>query len=124
MRMSRIALRPCAPVLLALFSCLSAHRALAQDAASCAPTVGRLVSVPTDAGRVAWNEAELEGESPWIGRRGHAVTDLRPAGKVRVGATVLDVVSDGDFVPAGTEVEVVRAEGRRLTVAAPRAPRS
>jgi Tfp pilus assembly protein PilF len=43
--MSRIALRRCASVLLALFSCIAAHRALAQEAASCAPAVGRLVSV-------------------------------------------------------------------------------
>jgi membrane-bound serine protease (ClpP class) len=88
------------------------------------PFLGRLVSVPTDAASTAWNEADLGGPSPWLGRRGRATTDLRPAGKVRLGNEVLDAVSEGDFVPAGTEVEVVRAEGRRLTVAVARAPRS
>lgn len=88
------------------------------------PLFGRLVSVPTDAARTAWNEADLAGPSPWLGRRGRATTDLRPAGKVRIDSEVLDAVSEGDFVPAGTEVEVVRAEGRRLTVAVARAPRT
>jgi tetratricopeptide (TPR) repeat protein len=44
--MSRIALRACASALLALsLSCISPQRAFAQEAASCAPAVGRLVSV-------------------------------------------------------------------------------
>jgi Tfp pilus assembly protein PilF len=45
---------------LALFSCISAHRALAQDAASCAPTVGRLVSVQ---GNV---DVQRAGTQDWV----------------------------------------------------------
>jgi membrane-bound serine protease (ClpP class) len=88
------------------------------------PFLGRLVSVPTDAGSATWNAADAAGPSPYLGKRGRATTDLRPSGKVRLGGAVLDAVSEGDFVPAGTEVEVVRAEGVRLTVTAVRAPRA
>ncbi|MBL8897851.1 MAG: hypothetical protein JNM84_09490 [Planctomycetes bacterium] len=87
------------------------------------PFLGRLVSLPTDAGQAAWNEADLGGPSPYLGKRGRATTDLRPAGKVRIEGAVQDAVSEGDFLPSGTEVEVVRAEGVRLTVAAARSPR-
>jgi membrane-bound serine protease (ClpP class) len=88
------------------------------------PFFGRLVSVPTGAEAAGWNSADLEGPSPWLGRRGRATTDLRPAGKVRIDGQVLDVLTEGEFVPSGTEVEVVRAKGRHLTVSAARPSRS
>lgn len=51
-----------------------------------------------------------------VGAEGVAVTDLRPAGVVRVGTERLDVVSDAGFVPQGTRVRIVRAEGYRHVV--------
>ncbi len=53
-----------------------------------------------------------------VGRDGVAVTDLRPSGAAQVGEERLDVVTDGEFVPAGTPVRVMRSEGYRHVVRA------
>ncbi|HEX2204973.1 MAG TPA: NfeD family protein [Longimicrobium sp.] len=50
------------------------------------------------------------------GAEGVTVTDLRPAGTAEFAGERLDVVSEGDFVPAGTAVRVVRSEGYRHVV--------
>lgn len=50
------------------------------------------------------------------GKRGRAVTPLRPAGVVEIEGQRYDVVSSGQFVPAGTPVEVVRVQGSRIEV--------
>lgn len=51
-----------------------------------------------------------------IGLEGVTLTDLRPAGTARIVDEKVDVVSDGAWVPAGTPVRVVRAEGYRHVV--------
>jgi membrane-bound serine protease (ClpP class) len=44
------------------------------------------------------------------------VTDLHPSGTAQFGEERVDVVSEGGFVPAGTRVQVVQAEGYRHVV--------
>lgn len=51
-----------------------------------------------------------------LGRRGTALTDLRPSGTVTLEGARIDVVSEGGYVARGSEVEVVRVEGNRVTV--------
>jgi len=51
-----------------------------------------------------------------LGQTGVALSDLRPAGIVRLGDSRLDVVTDGEFVPAGTRVRVVHVDGFRVVV--------
>jgi membrane-bound serine protease (ClpP class) len=51
-----------------------------------------------------------------IGLEGVTLTDLRPAGTARIDNEKIDVVSDGPWVPAGTPVRIVRAEGYRHVV--------
>jgi len=51
-----------------------------------------------------------------IGTKGVAVTALRPSGKADIGDKVLPVVADGEFVDAGTPVEVVEVSGNRIVV--------
>ena len=51
-----------------------------------------------------------------IGVEGITLTDLRPAGTMQVNGEKVDVVSDGPWVPAGTTVRIVRAEGYRHVV--------
>jgi membrane-bound serine protease (ClpP class) len=53
-----------------------------------------------------------------IGSSGIALTDLRPAGTARFGAERLDVVTEGEYLPQGTRVEVLRSEGYRHVVRA------
>jgi membrane-bound serine protease (ClpP class) len=51
-----------------------------------------------------------------VGEKGNARTPLRPAGKGQFGDRYLDVVADGEFILAGTDIEVVRIGGNRVVV--------
>jgi len=70
-----------------------------------------LASTRSDQGYVA-STARVE----LIGVEGVAVTDLHPSGTAQFGEERVDVVSEGGFVPAGTRVQVVQAEGYRHVV--------
>jgi len=50
------------------------------------------------------------------GAEGVALSDLRPAGVARFNGDRIDVVSEGDFVSAGSTIRVLRTEGNRVTV--------
>jgi len=50
------------------------------------------------------------------GRTGVASSFLRPAGVATVDGKRIAVLTDGDFVPAGTPVRVTRVEGARIFV--------
>jgi membrane-bound ClpP family serine protease len=51
-----------------------------------------------------------------LGAIGVATTTLRPAGIARFGENFVDVVTEGDYVEAGTRVQVVEIEGNRVVV--------
>lgn len=51
-----------------------------------------------------------------VGTEGVALTDLRPSGTARFGPDLVDVVSVGPWVEAGTTIRVLRAEGYRHVV--------
>jgi membrane-bound serine protease (ClpP class) len=51
-----------------------------------------------------------------VGRRGTALTDLRPAGVGVFGDERLDVVSEGSWIEAGRPIEILRSEGYRHVV--------
>ena len=64
-------------------------------------------------------QAKLVGDRSYLlGRRGTALSDLRPAGVARFGDERVDVVSDGDYVAAGAILHVLRVEGMRVVVRA------
>ena len=52
-----------------------------------------------------------------VGQSGVALTPLHPSGAARIGGERLDVVTAGEFLEAGTPVQVVEAHGNRLVVA-------
>lgn len=56
------------------------------------------------------------GEMAGVGDVGRSEGPLRPAGKARFGSTLVDVVSDGEFVGPGERVEVIDREGNRVVV--------
>jgi len=56
-----------------------------------------------------------------VGQVGVAVTDLRPSGAAEVGGERIDVVTEGEYVPAGSGVQVVRSDGYRHVVRSARA---
>ena len=51
-----------------------------------------------------------------IGRRGTAATTLRPSGKADFDDEILVVETDGDFLEAGTAVEIHRVDSNRIIV--------
>jgi membrane-bound serine protease (ClpP class) len=53
-----------------------------------------------------------------VGRRGSALTDLRPAGVGRFDGERVDIVAEEGWIPSGTAIEIVRAEGYRHVVRA------
>ncbi len=52
------------------------------------------------------------------GKAGTALTPLRPSGTAEVSGERLDVVTEGEYIAAGTAVEVIRVEGGRVIVRA------
>ncbi len=51
-----------------------------------------------------------------LGARGTALSDLRPGGFARINDERIDVVTRGDFIPIGSNVEVIADEGYRRVV--------
>jgi membrane-bound serine protease (ClpP class) len=51
-----------------------------------------------------------------LGRLGYAASLLRPAGVATIDGARVDVLTEGDFVTAGTPVQVTRVEGARIFV--------
>jgi len=56
--------------------------------------------------------------SQWVGQEGTARSDLRPAGRAQFGEDHLDVITEGNFIDAGTPVRIIKAQGSRIFVEA------
>lgn len=52
----------------------------------------------------------------FLGKTGTALTDLNPAGRVKIDGQSVQVVSDGQFIDKGSEVKVISDEGNIITV--------
>lgn len=50
------------------------------------------------------------------GRRGRAVTTLRPAGRAEIDGRMVEVATEGEYIDRGVEVVVDRVEGMRVIV--------
>lgn len=83
-------------------------------------TVNRLVLAP-ELGSATGYTSAAENEA-LLGRRGVAVTPLRPAGTAEIAGERVDVVAQGTYIPAGQAVEVVRVRGARVEVRPVREP--
>lgn len=51
-----------------------------------------------------------------VGAEGRALTPLRPAGTAELSGVRVAVVTQGEFIPRGTQVRVVLVEGQRVVV--------
>jgi membrane-bound ClpP family serine protease len=83
------------------------------------PYANRLMLVPPE------DKAEVEDASPlpgvdvavsMLGQVGTATSMLRPSGMAKFGDRYIDVVTEGDFIPPGTPIQVVEVEGTRIVV--------
>jgi membrane-bound serine protease (ClpP class) len=59
-----------------------------------------------------------EAYSGLVGQTGEAVTPLRPSGIISIGGRKMDALSDGSFLPSGTRIRVIEAQGGRIVVTA------
>lgn len=51
-----------------------------------------------------------------LGKRGSAVTDLRPAGIGSFDEINFDVMSEGSYISRGAKIEIIKVEGAKLVV--------
>jgi membrane-bound ClpP family serine protease len=58
----------------------------------------------------------VEQAAALLGAVGNAATDLRPAGMAKFGEQFVDVVTEGNFIPAGSKVQVIEVEGNKIVV--------
>jgi membrane-bound serine protease (ClpP class) len=82
------------------------------------PLLNRLVLQSDLSGAVVTAAQAAGAASPeaLVGLVGTTTTTLRPGGTARFGDRLLDVVSDSDFIEAGTPVRIVSASGNRIVV--------
>lgn len=60
--------------------------------------------------------SQTDASSALIGKKGIAITDLRPAGTIEIDNERYDVISDGDHIAKNSAVKVVKAQGNYLVV--------
>ncbi len=85
------------------------------------PGLSRLTLRPQLAGDSATgDELPPVPQAGWqavdIGDEGNAISSLRPSGKAQIGDAVVDVVTEGDFVDAGSRVRIIAKQGSRIVV--------
>lgn len=57
-----------------------------------------------------------DGRERLVGMSGTTLSPLRPAGVADIDGKRIDVITSGEFVPAGRRIEVVSADGTRIVV--------
>jgi membrane-bound serine protease (ClpP class) len=62
-----------------------------------------------DTGLPGWQQVD-------VGEEGQAISPLRPSGKMQIGDAMVDVVTEGEFVEAGSRVQVIAKQGTRVVV--------
>jgi membrane-bound serine protease (ClpP class) len=62
------------------------------------------------------SHSQPEGKGQEIGAVGRVTADLRPVGRVRLGKRRVDAISEGSFIPAGTEIVVLEWRGAQVVV--------
>jgi membrane-bound serine protease (ClpP class) len=79
------------------------------------PFANRLV-LKADLGSGPAHGSAPESDQRWLGKRGRAVSVLRPAGIADFEHERVDVVADGVMIEAGEAIEVIRVDGNRIVV--------
>lgn len=59
---------------------------------------------------------EAPASSPWLGASGTTLTPLLPSGAGLFQGKRLDIISEGEYIPADTPVKIIHMEGNRLVV--------
>jgi membrane-bound serine protease (ClpP class) len=80
------------------------------------PGLKRLILESSQEVTAGYTVQSLEASALLAGRRGTAVTALRPAGKADFEGEIIVVETDGEFVEPGSPVEVIEVSGNRILV--------
>ena len=75
-----------------------------------------LIDVPDDPDELLPDGEVYRQVQAQIGKRGTAVTDLLPNGRITIEGTGFDAVTEGVLVDAGTPIEVTEIQGNRIVV--------
>lgn len=79
------------------------------------PLLSKLILTSEEKREKGYRSAPVELEK-LIGKQGMTLTMLRPVGKAQFGDIILDVVSEGELIEKGRQVEVIKVEGNRIVV--------
>lgn len=52
----------------------------------------------------------------YLDREGMAITDLRPSGVIEIDEEKLDALSEGSYIPKGSQIKVIKVEGSKIIV--------
>lgn len=74
----------------------------------------KLINRETESNAAGYRTAE--DLNVFLNREGQTTTILRPTGMAEFDGVKLNVVSDGEYLPVGTKVRIVRVEGSRILV--------
>jgi membrane-bound serine protease (ClpP class) len=83
------------------------------------PRISKTVHGPYLAATLADARLDLPAAETDIqaGQTGTAVTQLRPSGKAKIDGEVYDVVTQGDFIPQGSRIRILKIRGTKIIVA-------
>lgn len=76
----------------------------------------RIVLGATERRDEGYHSTEDKALALAVGSRGVTRSNLRPAGVAQFDQQKYDVVSQGEYIPSGAQIEVLKVEGRRLVV--------
>lgn len=83
-------------------------------------TRGRIFRSPLVLKSQATGYLSVDDMDYYVNKTGVAASLLRPAGIADIEGIKLDVVTQGEFIPKGTAIRVIKVEGRRIVVEAVR----
>ena len=78
------------------------------------PVAGRIIAANPAHANIMMDDPY--GGAAQVGDIGRSESLLRPAGKARFGALLVDVVSEGEYIQKGVRVEVIERAGNRVVV--------
>jgi membrane-bound serine protease (ClpP class) len=78
--------------------------------------LGRRLMLETALGTEEGYASATDRDVSRLGRAGHALSPLRPAGYADIDGERVDVVSEGEMIEAGTPIVVTRVDGNRIVV--------
>lgn len=82
------------------------------------PFFGKRLVMEENSGAYTGDAAPITtwAQQSLMGKIGRATTDLRPAGRIEIEASILDAQSDGAFIEKGSSVRVVEVSTNRIIV--------